>query len=252
MSDEPSENAKAPLLKSVEEHEATPELSGLQIITYLLRRGVSMALSYTLPASMVVTALMIARLKTEDKESSEDYLATAALVTTVTHIVVCVSFSPFLAIISIGSEKYGELQRFIETNNTAQIIKTRQKIGDLFKISMLLSTLIVPFPFIVFHFSGTILSDWFGQNQHISDLAQQELRAYSFALPGVMYRICMEQILFSFGKSEHTMLMSLSTFAVGTGLSYFFAFGSPNLGLEGIAYGYVIESYLTCFSFGAY
>lgn len=225
------------------------EIPVSKILTKIIRQGIPMALSYTFPASMVVTAIMITHLK---EESQENYLATATLVTTMTHIIACVSFSPFLAMITLGSEKYGELRRFLTENNETQIVHTRKNTADLFKTSIALSTFILPIPFLAMFFSEFILVNIFAQNKHISGLVQQNLRAYSYAIPGLMYRICMEQILFSFKKSHHTMLMGLCTFALGTASAYYLAFGSPNLGLAGIAYGFVIESYLTALIFAAY
>ena len=263
--DETSSHLKKPLLENADfqnyhslsrniesdthAREDSPAVSFFQVSKKIMALGIPMALSYTFTASMVATAMMITRLK---QESSDDYLATATLVTTMTNITSCIAISPLLAMSIIGSEKYGELLRFLSVNNEAQAVKGKKEIATLFKNGIVLSTIILPFPFATLFFSEYLLSNWFAQNHQISYLAQQNLRAYSYAIPGLMYRVCIEQILFSFEKSRHTMVMGLTTFGIGTAFSYYFAFGPPNLGLPGIAYGYVIESYLTCAVFGGY
>ncbi|MCR9192218.1 MAG: MATE family efflux transporter [Gammaproteobacteria bacterium] len=249
MSDSENEHMRLESSVSTKTIPTVDPIPVAQIVAKIIRVGIPMALSYTVPASMVATGMMISRLGEED---TEDYLATAALAVTMTQIVTVAAFSPLLAMITIGGGKYGELKKFIREEKTDDIVRTEKQIADLFKVSILLSTLIVPFPFAAMYFSEPILADCFGQSRHISGLVQQNLRAYSYGLPALMYRICMEQLLFSFEKTSHTMSISLLTFSIGTAAAYYLAFGPPDLGLAGIGYGYDLEAYLTCLSFAVY
>lgn len=230
---------------------AQEEISAVTIAIDVITTAVPMALSFTFSASQVATAMMIARL---DSEKTVEYLAAAALITTLSNILAGLSFSPLFAMSIRASKKHGNLIKIeeMENANDTEKSKTIKTITDIFKSGTGLSMLIAPIPFAGFYFSRYILSDFFGQDAHISELAQQNLRPYAFAIPGLMYRMCAEQMMFSFGKTTPAMIIGLVSFGAGTGLSLFLAFGKPQLGLAGIAYGYVAEAYLTSMGFCLY
>lgn len=221
-----------------------------QIVMDIFRRGVPMALAYTYTLSIVTIAALIARYgdkKIDDGDDaiSADYLAAATLATTVANTAAVVQVSPFLVMSILGSNEYGQWK----DNKTNPVIKNN--IANLYKSAIMLGTVIYPVSFLTMYFSKDMLK-LFGQNEHIAHLAGEFLRAYAFAMPGIMYRLHGEQMLFALDESVAVMLMSWTSFGIGTGLAYWLAFGSPDFGLAGIAYGYVIESYLTMLAFNIY
>ncbi|KTD20057.1 MATE efflux family protein [Legionella lansingensis] len=227
------------------------ELSALRIMLQTVRIATPMALSFTFTASEIATAMMVARISEDDPDS---YLAAATLITTTTNVLACISIAPLFAMSIRASKKQGKLinEEAEVVQDPIKIERLRSKIANIFKSGVGVSTLIMPLPFLGMYFSKSILMDWFGQNEHIAELTQQNLRAYSFALPGLMYRIAAEQMMFAFNKTTPAMAIGLGSFAVGTGLAYFLTFGPPKQGLAGIGYGYVAESYLTCLGFCLY
>lgn len=227
---------------------APKHLSARKISARTLKRAISMALSFTFTAGQFATARMAVSLPTEDEDAA---LAAAGLISTTTNILCSISISVLFSMSILASKKQGKLFAMPEFDQERRR-KMNRNIADIYQSGLGLSTLILPLPFAGLFFSKYILTSVFQLDEKIAELVQQNLRAYSFALPAIMYRMCAEQMLFSFGKTVPAMLTGLVTFALGTGLAWYFAFGRPNLGLSGIAYGYLIEAWLTFAGFTLY
>ena len=74
-------------------------------------------------------------------------------------------------------------------------------------------------------------------------------------LPPLVLRMCFEQVLFGFKKQTPAMIIGLIDFTIGALISVSLCFGKfslPKFGLAGVAYGFLVESFLTCIGFGLY
>lgn len=250
----------SPLINKQPENSNLEEISAVIIIFDVIKTAVTMALSFTFSWSQILIALFISWLAWLGAANADDYLATAFLVTTMTNVLISISFSPFFSTLIRTSKMQGKLSKIRENTEDLQNIQdiqdiskinTIKKVTDIFKSGIILSTLIAPAPFFGLYFSRYILTEFFHQDAHIADMAQQFLRVYAFAILWLLYRICAEQIMFSFGKTLPAMLIGLGSLSIGTGLSYILTF-IKKFGLEGIAYGYVAEAVLTCIGFWLY
>ncbi|GJM06411.1 MAG: hypothetical protein DHS20C10_01450 [marine bacterium B5-7] len=91
-----------------------------------------------------------------------------------------------------------------------------------------------------------------GQRESVAAAAQKFLSVYAYAVPGLMFKLSLEQIIFGFGKVRAAMWFSLIGCATGVGLSFLLGFGAqigslkvPRLGPAGVAAGFAVDSYIT-------
>ncbi|MCD6055977.1 MAG: mdtK [Gammaproteobacteria bacterium] len=108
--------------------------------------------------------------------------------------------------------------------------------------------------FIALYCSQPILT-LFHQDEHVVESAAAFLETYAFAIPGVMVRAAIEQVMFGFAQSRPAMWIGLVNLSIGTALSAILGFGllgAPKLAQRGVALGFVIESYLTMLCYGLF
>lgn len=186
------------------------------------------------------------------QDNPDAYFAAATLIASMTNTIVSLSMSPLFALSLLASRERGKLNHDDVIHNLDKTLKINKKIADIFRGGVILSTFILPFAFTTMYFSKTILINFFKQDPLIAELSQEYLRPYSCALPALMYRMCEEQMMFSFNKTFFAMSIGLVNFGLGTGLAYLFTREPFKLGLSGISYGYLVEAYLTFIGFGLY
>jgi MATE family multidrug resistance protein len=233
--------------------EAVKKITGLSL---------PMALSYTFSFSIVALGVMAGRIGND--EDDQDYLGASALISTMLTTVMLIALSSLYSISISTSNARGQLLRLKEApvpeeeeaSRTQQegIEAAEKNIARVLKNSFIMALAITPPAFFSLFYSKAILMG-FGQREDVSELAQSYLRPYAFAVPGLLLRMCEEQIMFSFEKQLPAMFLGLSSFAIGVFFADVLCFGYlsfPKLGLPGIAYGFIGEAYLTCLVFGIY
>ncbi|MCX7115279.1 MAG: MATE family efflux transporter [Gammaproteobacteria bacterium] len=210
--------------------------------------AIPMALSYTFSLEMWLLVLFLSRLNS-DKEHS----AAITLITTMINALVIIGISPLFAMSAIAGREIGALKKAQERNEPELDLQRRKdKIARVNHHGLMIATTMIPFAAVPLIFSEAIFRDVFRQNAEVAKLAQRMTRPYAIAIPGVMLRLCSEQMMFSFGKTKPAMVMGLVNASIGMGLTYFLAFGKPQLGEEGILIGYITEAYLTAAAFSLY
>ena len=227
------------------------ETSHLKIVLRTLALAGPMTASYTFSFSLVAIAVMMGRIGSQ--EDLDEYLAATPLITTGMQSFAFLMASSVLGTSLEAGKRFGELQRLEtdEPDNNHDISEQLRSIREVFRASMGLSTLITPLGMLGMYHTEELLN-LIHINPEVTALVGQFLRIYSFALPGFMLRISSEQMLFAYGKTVPAMVIGLISFAVNTALAAWLAFGSPQLGIPGIALGYLAEAYLTAFGFSAY
>jgi multidrug resistance protein, MATE family len=223
-----------------------------QIFKNISSLSIPMALSYTFSFEVFLTTIMLALANPDDEKD----IAATTLIATLMNTMIILGLSPLFGISILASKKIGELKK-AESNNVDedQLQEMRDYIAGYNRNALLMSLCIMPPVVASLYFSKSLLTDVFQQDAATSEIAQNFLRPYSFAVPGILARMCFEQIMFSFGRPKPAMIMGLASLATGTALSAalgFGDFGAKKFGSKGIAFGYVAEAYVTTLLYGLY
>jgi MATE family multidrug resistance protein len=244
----------------VEEKNGDNEASDLhaqEMITWqaaslkILKLTPARAASFTFTFSTIASSIMAGHLK--ESSDNQDFLAAITLIAVTSTTLVGLSSSGLFAINIFTSRQRGIFLRKFKANEDTTLVT--QKITQVIKNGLFLACILSVFPFFFMLFSGSILTEVFGQDKNVASLAQTYLRPYAFAFLGIMVRTCFEMVIFSFEKQVPAACMALSSFSVGLTLAYLFCFGyfsSEYSGLAGIAYGFIAEAYLIALSYGCY
>lgn len=210
--------------------------------------AVPIALSYTFSFSMVALGLMAGRIG-ENEQENEKSIAASALIITMLNAVAMMAISGLYSVSLLTGKYYGKLT----ASDTAPIPDKEHlenKVSATFKSSLALSVPLATAAFFPLYYSKSILVG-FGQNEEIATLAESYLRPFSAAMPGFLLRMCEEQVMLGFKKQIPAMVLALSSFGIGTLIANILCFNLKH-GLPGIAYGYIIEPYLTSLFCGLY
>jgi Na+-driven multidrug efflux pump len=231
-------------------------LSFPKIFKKITGLAVPMALSFTFSFEVFLSVLLLNYLSQSSEES-----AAATLVSVLMNTTNVLAMSPLFAVAIYLSGKLGELR---ELNNSDQLDRDslnakKEIISSTNANSLLIAALVTPPAMLALFFSKDILVSVFHQNPDVAASAQDFLRMYSLAVPGLMARMSLEQIMFSFGKTRPAMWMGLASLAIGGAISLMLGLGPkigsivmPRLGASGVAIGFVVEAYLTALSYGLY
>ncbi|CAM2888665.1 MATE efflux family protein [Legionella steigerwaltii] len=211
-----------------------------------------MALSFTFSFEIFLIVLLLNTLS-----ENEDEVAAATLISTMINTLLVIGMAPLFSMSVVASNKIGELTEAEKNGETNEVVlqEKREYIAGISRNGLWLSTFLTPPIMAGMIFSKPLLTNLFGQNDHVAELTQNALRIYSPAVAGVLTRISTEQMMFSFGRSTPAMLMGLASLAVGTGISAWLGFGGlgiPKMGSAGIIGGYVFEAYLTSLLYALY
>lgn len=223
----------------------------LRVAITILAIAVPMFLSYTFSGTVVVAGSMVSNVPGNRK----DNLASSALIMSMMITFVSVATAAVFAMNIYTNDRRGQLKRLEEEPAVTddQEATLKDEISGVLKVGLIIGLLSLVLPMIAMFFSKWVLVNCFGQDSNIAEDAQKFLRIYSLGLPGILMRIAVEQILFSYEKQMMVMLLALASFAVSCGFAYWFCFGGglvPAMGLTGAAYGFLIETYLTGILFG--
>lgn len=209
------------------------------------------ALSFTFSIEMFLIALMI-NMSSDD----DDEVASATLIVTIINTLVIMGMSPLFAMNITASKKIGELQKAEEDRvDEDELKQMREYIAGVNRNGNYIAAGITPPIMAGLIFSKPLLTEVFGQNEHVASLASDFLKVYSIAVPGLMSRIVSEQMMFSFEKPTAAMGLGLGSLAVGSGVALVLQkgwLGLPEMGPRGIATGFVLEAYMTAVAYGAY
>ncbi len=209
--------------------------------------GIPMALSYTFSVTIVAIGLLGGSLYHDAV-----HVAAITLIMTSINTLMIIGFSPLFAMSIMVSNLVGSLRVVRDEETRAYTV---QRISAVNRSGLQIVAVIAPIIFGLMFFSQTLLVKVMGQPEEAAAIVQGFLRIYAFAVPAVLWRVCLEQILFSFAKAKATMCYSVISFAVGTVFAYALAhgvLGFPGMGLQGIAIGYTVECYLTAIFFAYY
>jgi MATE family multidrug resistance protein len=223
-----------------------------EIFKKISAMSIPMALSYTFSFEVFLTTVMLALLNPEDDQE----IAAITLIATMMNTAIILGMSPLFGMSMVASKAIGELTE-AEANNEDEISleEKRSYISAYVKNGLVISSAVTPPIMASLYFSKFILAEVFGQDEITAELAQNFLRYYSFAVPGIMARMTFEQIMFSFGCANAAMIMGLSSFGIGSAIAGVLGFGKIGLekyGTTGVAIGYVAEAYLTAILYGCY
>lgn len=231
--------------------------------------AIPMGLSFTFSFEVFLAIILLQLLS----ESEEDTAATT-LVSTWMNTVCAIFMSPLFAVAIDLSGKLGawreeertgltieeDEQDSIPIWNTGDTRESKKEKIESTNINSLLIAGVVTIPAtLLLYYSAPIFTSVFGQNNSVALAAQKFLRPYAMAIPGLMARMSLEQIMFSFGETKPAMWMGLTSFAIGGSLSALLGFGAkigslviPRMNQEGVAIGFVVESYLTALSYALF
>ena len=126
----------------------------------------------------------------------------------------------------------------------------RRRVANVFKNGALIAAIVVPPMMATLAFSERLLIA-LGQSANVAMYAQEFLRPFALAIPGIALRVLAEQLLFSLNQATPVMVMGLISLGLGTMLSLGLGFGA-GMGFVGVAIGYVVEAYLTALGYSVY
>ncbi len=254
---------------TVENTESGPLTSFLFVFKKMSKIAIPMGLSFTFSFEVFLAVLLLQYLS----ESEED-TAAASLVSTTMNFVSTLAISPLFAASIDLTKKLGEWREERETESEHEYIAARsiqalctapdkalkkalkkEKIEIVNVNTMLMGTALTLPAVSALYYSNFILTSVFHQDSVVARSAQQFLRPYAFAIPGLVARITFEQVIFSFGQAKAAMCMALASFSVGACLSILLGFGKlgfPEMRQEGVALGFAVESYITALSYGLF
>lgn len=211
-----------------------------QILKRIFSYGTYTALSFTFSMGLGVIAFWGPRVAKEG--DSTDILAALSLITNTKQLVSGIAITSLYAMSVLGSVKVGQLRDGGESQ--------KAKIGVIYRNGVIWGlTLALPLS-MLYYFSEEVLIA-IGQPEVAAKIAQSYLRPYTPALPLLALRICAQEMLFAFEKPKVAMLLALPSLAISIGVSAGFIYGL-DMGLEGLAYGFLTESALTAIALNAY
>jgi len=275
------EHEKA-FMREAENESATPESDFFTIFKRMSYIAVPMGLSFTFSFEVFFSVLFLQRLS-----ESDDDTAAATLVSIWMNTVGVLFLSPLFAVSIDLSHKMGMWQEAKKgalsttDNHTIQVIDEmdeqepfveeytpdttilstiptlKEKI-EMTNINSLLiaSALTIP-AFLGFYYAEPIMINIFHQDEAVAHSAAKFLRLYALAVPGLLFRGSFQQILFGLGKTTPAMCIGLACLSVGTAFSALLGFDInigpfefSKMGSEGVAWGFILESYLMAISCG--
>ena len=176
-----------------------------------------------------------------------EHAGATTLTTTLINAIGAIIFGPFLAVGLIISSLYGEWKVSSLSKNQTLSQNKIDEIAGFNKNSLILSISVSIIPVLIFIYSGSLFRK-LGQDQKVSNIAQEFLRFFSIAMPGWGWQMINEQLLLATRKEGALAAIAFTSFLFTSVLAYLFGFGRlhfPKMGLKGIALGFIIESYLT-------
>lgn len=235
-----------------------PRSDTITIVSYqnAILKIVSTALpivgSLTFSIGIILAGMMMGQLGDGESEH-EDYLGASDLMTTELYTLMVISCSLLYSICIATGTEYGKTKRRSSDSTPPGLDdpSPHAQIAKIFKNGLYLAGFCSPTPMIIMLFTKSILTNWFGQEEESSDLAEQYLRTYSWATPFVLINIASEQVLFGLEKQNAAFIIGAINFVLGSALAYALCFWTP-LGLVGVALGYAVLALSSSISYLSY
>lgn len=215
----------------------------------------------TLIGSLNVLAggLIAARLSQSSSENQK-YLASTTLITA-EQTTLMVVFTSSLYSVSIHSGYlYGQLKitdnRTNEEGSENEPLLSEANQVDVKKKFELASTCIngcyiviagAVIPMTIMAFSDDIMKNLFQQDPAVSALVGKYFKSYLIGVPGTMFTMAFEQLLFGLNRQNIAFIISTTNFVIGVIAAYGLSFGVlglPKMGIAGIGLGFTIQGYL--------
>eukprot|EP01138_Halocafeteria_seosinensis_P009987 gb/GECG01010200.1/.p1 GENE.gb/GECG01010200.1/~~gb/GECG01010200.1/.p1 ORF type:complete len:511 (+),score=35.40 gb/GECG01010200.1/:1-1533(+) len=226
---------------------------------HLSHIAVPMTLSFSFSFEVFTSGVLLANVN----PSNNAQTAAISLTSNMMNVVGIVSVTCLLGMALIASRIVGEIKHIRESEeeeedneSKAQRITTSMgKVTKVYRAGLIVAAGFAPFGFLLLFFSKPILHNWFGQQENVASLAEDYLRPYAFAIPGLLSRMCAEQIMFSFQRSHAAMVIALSSFTFATLLALGLGYGVgalPQWRSKGVAIAYTIEAYITALAYTIY
>jgi Na+-driven multidrug efflux pump len=218
----------------------------LSIFRDILKTFIPMGLSFSFSMQVAISIALI-----DKQNASQTNLAAATDIANYTNALAVVGFSGMYAISIYANKLLGQLKD-INDDELAETIN--DLISTLNRNGLLVGLLPMLLTMLAFWDSGNILKNWFGQAAEVAADAQNYLRRYALAFPGMLIRMAFEQFIFSYKHLWFAAGAGLSSLAICTGLATVLGFGLfniPEFGNAGIALAYGADAYIVAALFGA-
>lgn len=212
----------------------------------LLKTALPMAASFTFSAELVLLVAFLTRLN-----AARDQVASISLTVNLFTFFNSVGMAPLYGISLLISKKIGELRAAEREGDELLAQVPRDEMRAIYQASLPIAAVLGTLSGGVSCASKVILTAVFRQNEAVAEYVQKNAELYAVAFLALAMRLATEQVMFSFEKAVPAMVLGLSTFAVGMGLSYGLGFGA-SLDRVGIFIGYDVESYLTALAFAGF
>ena len=232
----------------------SPSLTLSQVLKRIFGYGLTTAFSYTFSMGIGIVGFWGPYVAKES--NSTDVLGALSLVTNIKSLMTKLTITSLYAISVLGSVKVGQLRKQLQTLekqenlDKSRVDELSAEIAILYRNGIIWGLVISAPLSMVYYFSKAILMG-IGQPEAAASIAQTYLRPYTPALMLGTVRVCAQEVLFSFGQSKVAMLLALPSLAVSMGLAATLIYGF-DMGLEGLAYGFLSEAALTAITFNAY
>ncbi|STX50996.1 MATE efflux family protein [Legionella busanensis] len=240
-------------LENVEPDDIEEFYSFGRVFKTISKLSIPMALSFTFSIEIFLIVILLNNLNENDNEND---VAAATLISVLLNALAVIGMSPLFSMSVLASNKIGELNEAEKRGeDLISLQEKREYIASINRNGLWMSAVLTPPVMAGMFFSKPLLTNLFGQNEDVAQIAQNFLRTYSPAIAGLMVRISSEQMMFSFGRAMPAMLIGLANLGLGTGLSIWLGKGGvgvPKLGGTGIAIGFVAEAYLTALFYSLY
>jgi len=227
------------------------KISFCEVFSRVSKIALPMTFSYTFSIEVFIISILASHL-----DDNENHMAAITLILTTMNTMAVISIAPLTGMAIIVSNDVGDLWGAMVEGASEEILQEKRlRIANVNKSGILISFIIAVPAVAGLFYSKRMLVYVFEQSEDIAEIAQNFLRIYSPALPALLFRMCFEQIMFSFKRAMPAMTIGLVDLALGTLVSVWLASGglgvSP-MGLTGIAIGYALEGCLTSAGFGLY
>ena len=245
-------NSNVPVVhEDITHEEVSNPIVFKQAFTRVSKLSLQMTASYTFSFQMVFLVYLLSQL-----DDDEDNLAAITLITSFITTVVMIGISPLLPMSLIAGHEIGALHDAELNAEDEHLLQSRrERIAAVHRNGLFISAGMLPIMTSCMVFSKPILTDLFYQNEDVATIASKFIQPYAIALPGIMLRICSEQLMFSFGRTKAAMLIGLTNFTFCMSIGSLFTFGSlglPRLGTTGLLIACIAESYLTAVAYSVY
>ncbi len=235
----------------------TPPISFLTVFKDISHLAIPMALSFTFSFEVFLSVILLERLS-----ENEDEVAAATLVSTYVNAVAVFFISPLFAVAIYLSHKLGDWREAIEAQPPLSVERLNEKkeiIASTNANALLIASVAAIPSTLLLYYSNGVLASVFQQEAAVVQATQPYLRTFAFAIPGLLSRLSLEQIMFSFKKTKPAMLMGLTNLGVGVVIALGLGFGFdtevikiPKWGPRGVALGFLVETYMSALAYGLY